>query len=321
MTLDVSCPACQCSFKVGEQFIGKYAKCAKCGSRFVIGGTPPVHSPAPPPVTPAPPPIQSLSTPKKQSFKDLIASGYRFPLWGTLTGVRFSLLAGYFLGREHVKYEMHSVSNTSSPPASPSERIAEKMFEGMLKAAEEEKKKTPEQRAGDAKRSEELAKERELTEKKYKDSRATDARITGLRRRYSELTVLRSKGKITKKRRVEAEDFWQRYRKLDQIHDEDKINEEEYQKRIAELKAEFDAWDSNEPPTMRAEAEAEEKKRADLIKRRDELAAKHDKLMFKFDRTDAERKEFEALDAELAKLKAEIAAIEPEEVVQFLIDG
>ena len=36
MAITVSCPGCGSSFKVAVQFVGKRAKCAKCGDRFII---------------------------------------------------------------------------------------------------------------------------------------------------------------------------------------------------------------------------------------------------------------------------------------------
>jgi hypothetical protein len=290
MSLDVSCPTCNSTFKVDEQHVGKHAKCSKCGSWFAISGSPSVATlsptplipppvgqhPAPPPIAPTPPPFETVAASSiKASLRRTLLKGYRFPPSVTIAGVFVALLIGYFVGRENLKYQLgatiaRSITPQTSPPAAttPSERMAEQIAETMFK------KRTPEEEEYLAKNYAAFNKEMEESSKRNKARSVTEARQDGLRRRYAELTKLRSEGKITKKRRTEAEAFWQKYEKLYQIYREDKITEEEYEKRMADLKAEFDAWDENEPPTMRAEAEAEQNKRVELKKRRDQLVNK-----------------------------------------------
>ena len=133
MSLDVSCASCNSTFKVAEQHAGKHGKCPKCGRRIAIpslaGPTsePPSASVPPPrkPHVPSGPPPSSLpenqvgvpSTPStagerlpaKTSFvRRLFTGGHRFH-WSITAGAALvAVMIGYFLGREHVKYEIRS---------------------------------------------------------------------------------------------------------------------------------------------------------------------------------------------------------------------
>jgi DNA-directed RNA polymerase subunit RPC12/RpoP len=135
MQLDVTCPTCKRAFKVGEQHAGKQGRCPKCGGHFIIGrkspgnaanehfaATPPPAVPIPPAqlsttanhaAPPAsPPPIAAGPTATsfiKASVDHVFARGHRFPRSVTFAGALIVLLIGYFLGREHMKYELRSV--------------------------------------------------------------------------------------------------------------------------------------------------------------------------------------------------------------------
>lgn len=133
MSLDVSCPSCNSTFKVAVQHAGKRGKCPKCGTRIAIPAlagptSEPPSAPVPPPQKPHVPrgtPARSLpenqvgvpSTPwtagerlpLKTSFvRRLFARGYRFHWSITVGAALVAVMIGYFLGREHVKYEIRS---------------------------------------------------------------------------------------------------------------------------------------------------------------------------------------------------------------------
>jgi len=131
MSIDVSCPSCNKTFKVAEQHAGKHGKCPKCGFRINIPELPAATHETPsapfpphrkPPVT-ATPNDRSLpehqepvsTTPRttdersRTSFDDqLLRKGYRFH-WAVTVGIAlFAVTIGYFLGRKHVKYQIRS---------------------------------------------------------------------------------------------------------------------------------------------------------------------------------------------------------------------
>ena len=334
MTLNVSCPTCKSTFKADPQHIGKVGRCPKCGTNIKIGAVAGLVAPVEaPPVQPPPGPTPAFHgtvnpvDSERFSFSSVLKSVPRYPRTGIVVIAVTSILAGYFLGREHLKYELRTATSKIEPlirPDAPaSERLAAKMLDNMLR------ERTPEEQAEEKKKLEEWKKENEQDAKRSKARNVTSARVDNFSKRHAELIKLRSEGKITKQRRAEADDFFKRYEKLSGDYREDKLTTNEWQKRIAEFKAEFDAWDANEPPTMRAEAEAERSKLAALKAKRDELSKrikpfdgfKQLELIEKGKLTakDIERQqaEAEALQSEVEKLNAEIEALEPEGAVRF----
>ena len=124
-----ACPSCKARFVIPEGMVGKKAKCPKCGQPFIIAvadgqpprtpveppktaskqpePSPPVAAPAgPPPYFEAtvftPPAIAAPSTPRSAKTVGL-------PAWALTVGIPLlTLVFGYFIGREHLKYQMRS---------------------------------------------------------------------------------------------------------------------------------------------------------------------------------------------------------------------
>jgi len=127
LRLRVSCPSCQSAFKVAEHDAGKHGKCPKCGTRFAFS-TPSTPDQSPPAIpghelSPATPPSLSsfpggsqsqtpsptpTSSPVTGFFRHAFTKGHRFHWSTTVAATLASLLIGYFLGREHIKYEIGS---------------------------------------------------------------------------------------------------------------------------------------------------------------------------------------------------------------------
>ncbi len=121
MKAPVACPNCDSSFRVPRDKEGKRATCPKCKQPFVITfhdqSSPADSFPAfqtPPPAvstTPTPsvtPPavdaIQPTPIPKRSSKKTIA-----LPQWAIIALPAITtLILGYFIGREHLKYQMRS---------------------------------------------------------------------------------------------------------------------------------------------------------------------------------------------------------------------
>jgi predicted Zn finger-like uncharacterized protein len=128
MKRKTECPNCASTFNVPEEYAGKRAKCAKCNQSFVVAFSTErldevdwTQSERP---EPAPPTIhtssfttasaltnqtvhnQIMDVPKQKPFVNTIK----------IAGLTFAaLVLGFFLGREHFKYQMRSaMSNFSS---------------------------------------------------------------------------------------------------------------------------------------------------------------------------------------------------------------
>lgn len=120
MKESISCPNCGASFNVAKENEGKRAKCAKCQQSFTIkfpesqpefaGFPDPIHEPAVaspsiaesiiPPAIPKAKPV----APKADASKSVT-----IPKWAIMAAPAVvTLIAGYFIGREHVKYEIRS---------------------------------------------------------------------------------------------------------------------------------------------------------------------------------------------------------------------
>jgi predicted Zn finger-like uncharacterized protein len=120
MKESISCPHCGTSFNVARENEGKRAKCAKCQQSFTIkfpesqpeyAGFP---DPIAEPVVPSPSFAESISPPAIPKTKPVAAQpagskSLTIPKWAIMAAPAFvTLIAGYFIGREHVKYEIRS---------------------------------------------------------------------------------------------------------------------------------------------------------------------------------------------------------------------
>lgn len=120
MKESISCPNCGTSFSVARENEGKRAKCAKCQQSFTIQfaeSQPKVtdildvsHEPnrtSPTVATIVSPP--DLPTPKFTVTKRAASKSVTIPQWAVIAGPAIlTLVAGYFIGREHVKYQIRS---------------------------------------------------------------------------------------------------------------------------------------------------------------------------------------------------------------------
>ena len=120
MKESISCPNCGTSFNVARENEGKRAKCAKCQQSFTIkfpesqpefAGFP---DPISEPVVPSPSFAESISPPaipkaKPVAPKPATPKSITIPKWAIMAAPAVvTLIAGYFIGREHVKYEIRS---------------------------------------------------------------------------------------------------------------------------------------------------------------------------------------------------------------------
>lgn len=107
MTLQVSCPSCKSNFRVAEQYAGKKAKCPKCGSQIAIDAPTPSGTRAASTSGPQPtqntPETATPAAPAKTKLSFLQDLRVRVTL-----AVILALVVGYFVGREHLKYEIRS---------------------------------------------------------------------------------------------------------------------------------------------------------------------------------------------------------------------
>src|SRR5271157_1305697 len=127
MPLRVSCPTCKSTFKVAEHYAGKHGKCPKCGTRFAFStpstpnetlpaslgdelspATPPSLSALPERSPSQTPSANHTSSPETGFFRLVFRKGRRFHWSAMAAATLASLLIGYFLGREHVKYEIRT---------------------------------------------------------------------------------------------------------------------------------------------------------------------------------------------------------------------
>jgi hypothetical protein len=101
MTFAVQCPNCSNSLKATDKHIGRRAKCPKCGASVTIAR---LHEDAAPEAPTPVPPILAFTEPVVASRNQ--KRTFSLPVFvGTAIS---ALLAGYFVGREHIKYEMRS---------------------------------------------------------------------------------------------------------------------------------------------------------------------------------------------------------------------
>ena len=119
-----ACPSCQSRFVIPDGMIGKKAKCPKCGQPFIIAEDQPDKSPTSTKPqetmafqqknTPAPPQAVDSSPPPAtaKAVKNAMpppSKKIEVPAWALTFGVPLvSLALGYFIGREHLKYQMLS---------------------------------------------------------------------------------------------------------------------------------------------------------------------------------------------------------------------
>ncbi len=117
MSFSVQCPKCSKSLKATTLHIGRQAKCPKCGSLVTIsapGEDQPSLEPAKrdsQTTEPAIPPIPDIPTPdSSQSTRKPGKSTYSLHVViGIAAGsATVAMLVGYFVGREHIKYEIRS---------------------------------------------------------------------------------------------------------------------------------------------------------------------------------------------------------------------
>lgn len=130
MKAPVACPNCESSFSISRANEGKRAKCPKCEQPFVISFVPKERaepafpdfaSETPPPVPPAiadsvsqpsvvQPQIQTIAKPRGDSRRGLSAKrSFTLPQWAVITiPALMTLVLGYFIGREHLKYQLKS---------------------------------------------------------------------------------------------------------------------------------------------------------------------------------------------------------------------
>lgn len=120
MKESISCPNCGTSFNVARENEGKRAKCAKCQQSFMIkfpesqpefaGFPDPINEPA----VPSPTFNESISPPAIPKAKTVVpkpaaSKSVTIPKWAIMAAPAvITLIAGYFIGREHVKYEIRS---------------------------------------------------------------------------------------------------------------------------------------------------------------------------------------------------------------------
>jgi predicted Zn finger-like uncharacterized protein len=120
MKESISCPNCDASFSVSRENEGKRAKCAKCQHSFTIAFAKNEPDLADLPGPPSEAEVQvslftntvlppAIPKPKAAVIKPSPSRKIEVPLWAMISGPAVvALIAGYFAGREHVKYEIRS---------------------------------------------------------------------------------------------------------------------------------------------------------------------------------------------------------------------
>lgn len=112
MSISLSCPNCSRAFKAEVDHIGKRAKCSSCGETFVITAPETGDPPTEPKTskTTAASNENSVSNPRRSVtlfIRQFFSRDLTMP-YGIGVAV-VALVVGYFIGREHVKYEIRSV--------------------------------------------------------------------------------------------------------------------------------------------------------------------------------------------------------------------
>lgn len=143
-----ACPSCQARFVIPEGMVGKKAKCPKCGQPFIItkDESPPtqvrptssqaIAAPPGPPaaasLSPSPAPTPSIMTSDRTSSTPP-ARTVTLPWWVVTFGApALALVLGYFLGREHLKYQMRSaLADIGKDMAEGMKAIGRNAFPGM----------------------------------------------------------------------------------------------------------------------------------------------------------------------------------------------
>jgi predicted Zn finger-like uncharacterized protein len=121
MKAPVACPNCESSFNVSRENEGKRAKCPKCEQSFVISFAIPESPPDDfaPRVSASPPPVPASNAPNpsqpaftatpKPNTKRSTRKRVTLPQWAVIAiPAIVTLILGYFIGREHLKYQMRS---------------------------------------------------------------------------------------------------------------------------------------------------------------------------------------------------------------------
>jgi hypothetical protein len=139
MKAPVACPNCESSFSVSRLNEGKRAKCPKCAQPFLISfapleqiepaetAFPDMAADIPPPISPAfatpakgfSEPRQEIKTPgkvKKDSHSNFSTKrSIKLPQWPAIAiPALISVVLGYFIGREHLKFQMRSAFSSAS---------------------------------------------------------------------------------------------------------------------------------------------------------------------------------------------------------------
>lgn len=112
------CPHCSAEFTLSVDNAGKRAKCRKCGKPFVItfaSAFDDLSSELPDDfqIAASPPPAPIVTTKRPEPADDppdgFLDKIRNMPTWASITSVALlCLVAGYFIGREHVKYQIRS---------------------------------------------------------------------------------------------------------------------------------------------------------------------------------------------------------------------
>lgn len=124
MKSPIGCPGCGSSFAVGREAEGKNAKCPKCGQRFVVSfstlapSTADIDSPPVPALDESAGEIEAIPAPKvKAKRRKGKQTNSPLPQWLLISlPAVATLVVGYFLGREHVKYELRSALSGIAKP-------------------------------------------------------------------------------------------------------------------------------------------------------------------------------------------------------------
>ncbi len=117
MKAPVACPNCGSSFSVSKDNEGKRAKCPKCEQPFIIKfsertttNSDALESPVRPPATLPTVASSSVEFNKPKPLNPALKlSVSTLPKWVTIAApAAATLIVGYFIGREHIKYQLRS---------------------------------------------------------------------------------------------------------------------------------------------------------------------------------------------------------------------
>lgn len=125
---ETNCPNCNTTYTISTSNEGKKAKCAKCNHSFIVT-FPKEEQPAfafdpldiPPTQTqttwsntterPSKPPIPKYEPESESKIKAMLQ---KIPIWAQITAlIAITLTLGYFMGREHLKYQIRSNLSTA----------------------------------------------------------------------------------------------------------------------------------------------------------------------------------------------------------------